>query len=82
MRSDGTLAGNRLLTVSRMGGAPRALPCLPLYSNGDIPRIASWSPGGDAIGVSDGGAIWACASSGSPARFLRVGDEPDWQPLR
>jgi TolB protein len=82
IRPDGSLAGNRLLTVSRLGGAPRALPCSAARGRGgDIPRIASRAPDG-AIGVSDGGAIWACPSSGSPARFLRVGDEPDWQPLR
>jgi Tol biopolymer transport system component len=82
MRSDGTLASQRQLTVSRMGGAPRALPCLPLYSNGDIARIVTWSPVGDSIGVSDGGAIWTCPANGSSTRLLSGGDEPDWQPLR
>jgi Tol biopolymer transport system component len=85
MRLDGSLAGQRLLTVPRIGGAPRALPCHAAlrwyYSDSDIPRIASRAPDG-AIGVSDGAAIWACASNGAPARFLRGGDEPDWQPLR
>jgi hypothetical protein len=85
MRSDGSLAAQHLLTVSRLGAAPRALPCQPFgyhHSGTDIPRIASCSPGGDAIGVSDGRAIWACEPKDSFARLLHGGDEPDWQPLR
>jgi len=60
-RPDGSLATQRLLTIARLGGATRALPCRPArryyYSDADIPRIVNRAPDG-AIEVSDGAAIW------------------------